>query len=100
VISTTKKPKPTFDEPSAKHKKGNAPKVDKTGMSRRSNQSFRFPYVRPMFQLLANVEIQSSQSHLQRPSYVDRISERGNSIHQHCFLLLDIQCPNPGDFYI
>jgi hypothetical protein len=76
------------------------PKIDKTGMSRRSNQSFQFSHARPMFQLLADAEIQSNRSHLQWPSYVVRIHERGNSIQQCSFLLLDIQCQNPGDLHL
>jgi hypothetical protein len=31
---------------------------------------------------------------------VVRISERGNSKQQYCFLLLDIQCPNPRDLHL
>jgi hypothetical protein len=65
-------------------------KIDKIGVSKRSNQSFRFPHIKMMFQLLANMEIQSSRSHLQRPSYVVRISEREKSIQPCCFLILDI----------
>jgi hypothetical protein len=76
------------------------PKVDKTEMSRRSNRSFRFPHIRPMIQLLADAKIQSSQCHLQRPSYGVRIDERANSIQQRHFLLLDIQCPNPMDLHL
>jgi hypothetical protein len=52
------------------------PKVDKTEMSGRSNRSFRFLHIRPMFQLLADVAIQGSRSHLQRPSYVVGIGKR------------------------
>jgi hypothetical protein len=71
-------------------------KVDKIGFSGRSNQSFWFPHVKPMIQLLGGTEIQSSRTHLQRPSYVVRIGERGKSIQPRRFHLLDIQCPNPG----
>jgi hypothetical protein len=76
------------------------PKVDKTELSGRSNWRFWFPHVRPMIQLLADAETQSSRSHLQRPSYIVGISDKGNSIQQHRFLLLDIQCPNPGDLHL
>jgi hypothetical protein len=52
------------------------PKIDKTGVSRKSNWSFRFLHVRLMFQLLVSVEIQSSRSHLQKPTLVVRIGEK------------------------
>jgi hypothetical protein len=59
VRPTTKKSKPTFDEHSANIRKAMlTPKVDKTGLSKRSNRSFQFPHVRPMFQLLADAKIQ------------------------------------------
>jgi hypothetical protein len=78
---TIKKPKATFDELSTKYKKANAhTKNRKIGISGRSNWSFWFPHVNPMFQLLADAEIQSSQTHLQSPSRIVRIGERGRSI--------------------
>jgi hypothetical protein len=47
---TIKKLKSTVDEPSAKYKKGNThTKIDKTKMSERSNQSFWFFHIRPIF---------------------------------------------------
>jgi hypothetical protein len=52
VRPTTKKLKPTFDEPRLRLNIKNTmltPKEDKTGLSRRSNRSFRFPHVRSMF---------------------------------------------------
>jgi hypothetical protein len=76
------------------------PNIDKIRMSGRSNQSFWFPHARSMFQLLAGVEIQNNWSHLQRPSRIVRITERGNSMQQRHFLLLDIQCTNPGDIHL
>jgi hypothetical protein len=76
------------------------PKIDQIGMSGKSNRSFRFLHVRPMFQLLANTEIQSSQSHLQMPNHIVRIGERGNSMQQRHFLLLDIQRPNHVDLHL
>jgi hypothetical protein len=48
--STIKKSKPTFDELLAKYKKDDAhTKIGKHRIFRRSNRSFQFPHVRPMF---------------------------------------------------
>jgi hypothetical protein len=61
VRPTIKKPSPHLMSLQLNIRKAMpTPKVDKTRMSGKSNRSFRFPHDRPMFHLLADVEIQSS----------------------------------------
>jgi hypothetical protein len=91
--STIKKPKSKFDKLSTKCKKDNA------HIKSRQNRNVQkvklelpiSPH-RPDVLVADRCGDSKQPSLLQKPSCVVKIGERGNSIQQRCFLLLDIQC--------
>jgi hypothetical protein len=99
--STIRKLKSTFDKFLAKYKKDNAhTKIDKIRMSGRLNRSFRFPHASSQcFSCWPMWRFKAADS-FSKPSRIVWVSESENSIQPCCFLLLDIQCPNPRDLHL
>jgi hypothetical protein len=102
VRPTTKKSKPSFDEPSTKYKKGNTHiKSSRNRNVRKVKPELPISPCQADFPVVGRRgDSKQPKSSLQRPSYVVRIGESGNFIQQHSFLLLNIQSPNPRDLLL
>jgi hypothetical protein len=101
VKITTKKPKPIFDEPLAKYKKGYA--------HTKSRQNWIVQKIKPELpvsphQADVSVAGRCGDSKQLKPSSwlscLVRIGELENSMQQCHFPLLDIKCPNPEDLHL